>query len=197
MWRSGTASRWKHEGIAAERAGVSDRVCFEPADAEHLPFASNEFDAIVCECAFCTFPTKTAAAAEFARVLRPGGRVGLSDLTRNGELPSELATLFGWIACTADAQPIERYTAYLHGAQLKVEWVEPHHDALGALVDAIRAKLMSAEWLTKLGKIDFPIADFSQAHRIARAAASSIRDGKLGYALMVAQRPDRGEEIIP
>ena len=45
---------------------------------------------VVCECAFCTFPDKSRAAAEFARVLRSGGRVGISDLTRSGELPGEL-----------------------------------------------------------------------------------------------------------
>lgn len=190
--------------VAAERANVSDRVRFEQADASgghtpaQLPFHTDTFDAIVCECAFCTFPTKAAAAAEFARVLRPGGRVGLSDLSvgnanqRQGELDGQAQgaapTTFGWISCIADAQPIERYTAYLHQARLQVEWVEPHNDALVALVDEIRGKLMGAQVLTKLGKIDFPLTDFGQAHQIARAAAQSIHDGQLGYALMVAKK---------
>lgn len=174
--------------IAAERASVSERVCFEQADAEQLPFDADTFDAIVCECAFCTFPTKVAAAAEFARVLRPGGRAGLSDLTRRGELPPELDTLFGWISCIADAQPLERYAEYMQRAGLRVQAIEPHDAALAALVDEIRGKLMGAQVLTKLGKIDFPLADFSQAQRIARVAAQSIRDGKLGYTLMVANK---------
>src|SRR5262249_9488574 len=70
---------------AAEAAGVASRVRFQQGDAERLPIADASVDAIVCECAFCTFPDKTAAATEFARVLRPGGRVGLSDLTRQVE----------------------------------------------------------------------------------------------------------------
>jgi len=56
---------------AAEAAGVAGRVCFEQGDAEHLTFADDQFDAVICECAFCTFPNKHAAAGEFARVLRP------------------------------------------------------------------------------------------------------------------------------
>jgi SAM-dependent methyltransferase len=64
---------------AAERAGLSAQVRFHLGDAERLPLPDNAFDAVVCECAFCTFPDKATAAAEFARVLRPGGRVGITE----------------------------------------------------------------------------------------------------------------------
>jgi ubiquinone/menaquinone biosynthesis C-methylase UbiE len=90
---------------ASER-GLSRTVRFYCGDAERLPFADGAFDAIVCECALCTFPNKQPAAKEFARVLRPGGRFGLSDLTRQGTLPSELESFVAWIACIADAQPL-------------------------------------------------------------------------------------------
>ena len=62
-------------------------------------------DAIICECAFCTFPDKQAAANEFARVLKPGGRVGLSDITREPGPAGELVDLMAWVACLADAGP--------------------------------------------------------------------------------------------
>jgi arsenite methyltransferase len=71
-------------GRNAEDMGLRERVSFQWADAERLPFADESFDAVICECSFCTFPDKAAAAGEFARVLRVGGQVGLSDLTRNG-----------------------------------------------------------------------------------------------------------------
>jgi ubiquinone/menaquinone biosynthesis C-methylase UbiE len=64
---------------------------------------------VICECAFCTFRDKSAAASEFARVLKPGGKVGLSDLTRSGILPAELDGLLAWVACIADARPISEY----------------------------------------------------------------------------------------
>ena len=65
---------------APENTDASGKVRFL-GDAERLPLPDNTFDALVCECAFCTFPDKATAAAEFARVLRPGGRVGITDVT--------------------------------------------------------------------------------------------------------------------
>ncbi|MBA2768181.1 MAG: methyltransferase domain-containing protein, partial [Sporichthyaceae bacterium] len=82
-----------------QTAGLGERVCFHLGDAERLPFEDAVFDAIICECAFCTFPDKQTAAAELARVLRPGGRVGLSDVSLSpGGLPPELAGIAGWVA---------------------------------------------------------------------------------------------------
>jgi SAM-dependent methyltransferase len=57
---------------AARAAGVADAAFFV-GDGAALPFPDGLFDAVVCECALCTFTDKPAAAAEFARVLRPGG----------------------------------------------------------------------------------------------------------------------------
>jgi arsenite methyltransferase len=70
--------------------GLEHLVSFQRGDAERLAVASASFDAVLCECSFCTFPDKTAAAAEFARVLKPGGRVAMSDLVRSGDVPPEL-----------------------------------------------------------------------------------------------------------
>jgi arsenite methyltransferase len=175
---------------AAEAAGLAHLVRFQQGDAERLPVDDGSVDAIICECAFCTFPDKPTAAAEFARVLRPGGRVGLSDLTRAGEVPPELEGLLAWVACIADAQPLERYLDYLQGAGLCVDLAEPCNAALSALVQEIRAKLLGAELLVKLKRLDLPSVDFEQAKTFARAASDAAQSGKLGYALVTASRPE-------
>ncbi|MFQ5859706.1 MAG: class I SAM-dependent methyltransferase [Anaerolineae bacterium] len=172
----------------AESAGLSSRVRFEQGDAEALQFVDSTFDAVICECAFCTFPNKPAAARELARVLRPGGRVGLSDLTRTGPLPPALEGLLAWIACIADAQPIDHYVAYLERAGFAVAEVEPHDAALGEMVKGVRSKLLGAELLVKLKKLDLPGADFDQAKTLARSAAEAVQQGRLGYALLVGRR---------
>ncbi|MBI4789785.1 MAG: class I SAM-dependent methyltransferase [Chloroflexi bacterium] len=174
---------------AAQQAGMAERVEFRQGDAEVLAFDDGEFDAVICECAFCAFPNKVTTAAEFARVLRPGGQIGLSDLTRTGPLPPELETLLAWIACIADAQRIEEYVAYLEGTGFTRIETERHDDALVEMVSTIRAKLLGAELLVKLKKLDLPTVDFEQAKLLARVAAETIHTGKLGYAILVGVRP--------
>ena len=173
---------------AAARAGLVDRVQFVMGDAERLPCADGAFDAVICECAFCTFPDKQAAAAEFARVLRSGGRLGLSDLTRTGALPPDLRGLLAWVACIADARPVDEYVACLQGAGLAVDAVEPHDEALAAMVRDIRTKLLGAEVLVKLKTLDLPGVDFEAAKGLVRSAADAVRAGTLGYALIIATK---------
>ena len=185
------AGNVREANAAATRAGLADRVRFAVGDAERLSDLDDAaFDAIVCECAFCTFPDKRTAAAEFARVLRPGGRVGLSDLTRAGAIPPELDGLLAWVACIADARPVDDYIAYLRGAGLTVTAVEPCDEALGQLVNGIRTKLLGAEIMVKLKKLSLPESiDFATAKSLARAASDAVRQGKLGYATIAGARP--------
>ena len=174
---------------AATARGVDKRVSFRTGDAERLPFPDASFDAVICECAFCTFPEKTAAAAEFARVLRSGGGIGLSDLTRCQVLPEELSGLLAWVACIADAQPVEAYTRYLCEAGLRVERIEPHDEALLEMVNQVRMKLLGAEIMAGLKKLELPGVDFAAAKEMARSALSAIREGSLGYATIHAWKP--------
>ncbi|WP_461143295.1 class I SAM-dependent methyltransferase [Salinifilum aidingensis] len=174
---------------SAARGGLDGSVCFEVGDGERLPLPDAAGDAVVCECAFCTFPDKRAAAAEFARVLAPGGRAGITDITaRTDELPEELTGLSAWIACIADARPLEEYAALLHAAGLRTVRAQRHDEALRGMVDTIEARIkllrMTApEQLTAAG------VDVGTVLHHTRIAAGAVERGALGYALIVAEKP--------
>jgi len=172
----------------AMRKGLSTRVHFLEGDAERMPVPDSSFDAVLCECSYCTFPDKAAAAREFARVLLPGGLAGLSDLTRSGPLPSVLDGLLAWTACIADAQPVERYAEYLRSSGFDGVAVEPHDEALVEMVHGIRMKLLSAEVLVGLKRLALPGIDLASAKEMARAALTAIQQGRLGYAILIAHR---------
>jgi ubiquinone/menaquinone biosynthesis C-methylase UbiE len=168
---------------------VVERVSFQLGDAERLPFGDETFDAIVCECAFCTFPSKLIAAHEFYRVLKPGGQLGLSDLTRAEAALPGLEGLLSWVACIANALPAERYVAILQQAGFQVMRTEDHSDALVDMVQQIQAKLLGAEIMAGLKKIDLPGVDFATGRQFAQAALQATRKGTLGYAVISARKP--------
>jgi len=173
----------------AEAANVSTLVRFRLGDAERLDYTDASFDVVLCECAFCTFPDKRAATREIGRVLRPGGRLGLSDVTRSGELPAELTGLLAWIACIADAWAAAEYVAHLERAEFQSILVEPHDEALAQMVRDIQGRLLAAELMVRLDKVSLPGVDFAEAKTTAAWAAGSIRSGLLGYSLITAKKP--------
>jgi ubiquinone/menaquinone biosynthesis C-methylase UbiE len=173
---------------AAEAAGLSDRVNFRVGDAEQLPVPDTSVDGVVCECALCTFPDKPAAASELARVLRPGGRVGITDVTVDPHrLPPELTTLGAWIACVADARPATEYADLLTRAGLRVTDIEHHDAAIGRMIDQIEARLQFLR-LTSRAKLEAHGVAVDQAGPVLAAARAAVADGVLGYALLIAQK---------
>lgn len=172
---------------ASER-GLSDKVTLYCGDAEQLPFSDASFDAIVCECALCTFPNKQSAVAEFARVLRVGGRIGLSDLTRQGTLPADLESLAAWIACIADARPLTHYSALFAAAGLKVMATEEHNGALVGFVNQIRTRLLVTEAMVGLNRLALPGFDLAMVKDFTRHVLEAISAGKLGYAILTAAK---------
>jgi len=173
---------------AAQAAGVSDLCTFTAGDAESLALADASFDALICECAFCTFPDKQSAAREFARVLRPGGLVGMSDVTRTDHADAELDSLLAWVACIADARSVEDYKTILTGAGLHVEHAEAHDEALLTLAERVRARLVLGRALSTVDPEATGGWDIDRAQDLANAAVRAIRAGTLGYAIITARR---------
>jgi SAM-dependent methyltransferase len=184
-----SASNVAHATAEAERSGLAGRLRFEVGDAEQLPLGEMSVDAIICECAFCTFPNKRRAAQEFARVLKPGGRLGLSDITRSPGPPGELADLMSWISCLGDARPAHSYIARLADAGFGETVVEVHDDALTQMIRDIGTRLFAAEVLTGLGKLDLAGIDLTAAKRMTRQALAAVAEHRLGYAIICATKP--------
>ena len=93
-------------------------VSFVEGDAEGLDFPDAGFDAVICECAFCTFPDN-APLPPGSPHSAPGRPVGMSDLTRSGHCLSGPRRPLSWIACIADARPVDEYAAIWKRPDLK------------------------------------------------------------------------------
>jgi SAM-dependent methyltransferase len=104
-----------HARERAEADRVTDRVVFAVADARHLPFKDDHFDAVIMESLNIFFGEKQKAMREYIRVTKPGGHVGMTEMTWLRPPSAKLEEAFrlsaraealdesGWIALLEEA----------------------------------------------------------------------------------------------
>lgn len=169
----------------AAEASLTRFVRFVCADAEALPLGDSSVDGALCECGLCLFPDKSAAAGEIARVLRPGARLALSDITADrARFPANLRSLEAHVACLADARPLAEIAALLGDAGLVVEAIERHDDVLGETLERVGARLRMARLVGggPLGSL------LDTAEDLLAAAREALAEGSIGYGVIVARR---------
>ncbi len=87
----------------AQKMGASN-VEFRLGEMEHMPVEDNSVDVIISNCVINLSPDKDAVFSEAFRVLKPGGRLCISDMVLLGELPKEIKESFEqWAGCIAGA----------------------------------------------------------------------------------------------
>jgi ubiquinone/menaquinone biosynthesis C-methylase UbiE len=100
----------------AAKSGLTN-VEFHQATIDKLPLPDQSVDVIISNCVINLAPDKQAVFAEMARVLKPGGRVAISDIALKKALPPELAeNLMAYVGCVAGAILIDDYRQWLADA---------------------------------------------------------------------------------
>ena len=126
----------------AQRARLDDRVTFAVADAQSLPFAAGTFDAVISESVTAFVPDKPRAVAEYARVARLGGSVGLMEGAWITSPPAALAAYLARVMAGAAFLSPDAWSALLAGAGLT---------DLVAQRSAISAR---SQWRSELRRMD-------------------------------------------
>jgi SAM-dependent methyltransferase len=100
----------------AAKAGLNN-VEFHQATIDKLPLAENSVDVIISNCVINLAPDKPAVFREMARVLKPGGRLAISDIALKKPLPPEIGqNLMAYVGCVAGAILIDDYRQWLADA---------------------------------------------------------------------------------
>jgi SAM-dependent methyltransferase len=100
----------------AETAGIGN-VEFRLGEIEHLPVADCSVDVIISNCVINLSPDKARVFREAYRVLRPGGRLAISDVVATAELPDDVKDdLHLHACCVAGAVLIDELQAMLEKA---------------------------------------------------------------------------------
>ncbi|HEY2942608.1 MAG TPA: arsenite methyltransferase [Vicinamibacteria bacterium] len=129
----------------AAKIGIS-HVEFREGRLEALPVESGSIDAVTSNCVINLVPDKRAVFAEIARVLRPGGRLVISDILLDGRLPAAVENdLLAYVGCVAGAIRREEYFALVGAAGLEKVDVRRDVDYLAGLIDAAPEEVRALE----------------------------------------------------
>ncbi|MGA2049799.1 MAG: arsenite methyltransferase [Terracidiphilus sp.] len=115
---------------ANAEAGGYTNVDFHQATIDHIPLPNASVDCVISNCVLNLVPDKPAAFREIARILKPGGRLAVSDIALKGELPEEIArSMAAYVGCIAGAIRMDDYSTGLLAAGFEhVEIVDSAKD---------------------------------------------------------------------
>ncbi|MBL4590925.1 MAG: arsenite methyltransferase [Phycisphaerales bacterium] len=126
----------KNIGQYRESTGL-DNVEFRLGEIEHLPVADNSVDVVISNCVLNLSLDKQQVWNEIARVLKPGGRVAVSDIALLKPLPAEVKSIVeSWAGCIAGAIVVEEMREQMGNAGLKDISLTPRPHYVEALVAA-------------------------------------------------------------
>lgn len=94
-----------------------ENVDFRFGQIEELPVDDNSVDVVISNCVINLSPDKTAVFREAFRVLRPGGRIAVSDMVTQGQFSEEeRADMAQWSGCITGAEDVVDYVAAIRAA---------------------------------------------------------------------------------
>lgn len=148
-----------------KRLGLKN-VEFRQGFLESLPVEENSIDVIISNCVINLSPDKPQAFREIFRVLRPGGKVAVSDIVTNGPLPEAVKnSLSGWASCVAGAIDVSEYTSAMQAAGLGEVQVTP------TFIDKETVDEVVKELEGKIDLSQYPLEKIQQAVFSARVTA--------------------------
>lgn len=168
-------------------AGLNQKIQFIQADAGQLPFEPESFDVAICECSLCLFENTDAALQEIRRVLKPGGRIGISDFFLNKPVPDSLDGLLGRVLCVAAAKSANGYREALSRAGFEYIRIRTVNWTLADMIQRIRHRINLLAMANEAANTDLPV-DFGDPAAVLADLEDFIARGGAGYLMATARR---------
>jgi hypothetical protein len=167
------------------------RARFVRGDAENLPLRTGAFDAVVCECSMSLFINKGLAVTETARLLKPGGRFGLSDVTiEPGVLPEELEGDLGQVLCMTNALTTDGYVDLLERGGFTVTESLDASAEIIKILDEVQGKLAAFLAFQRMTGSSESGGQLERSPELIAMVREMVKSGDLGYWLFVGEKRD-------
>jgi ubiquinone/menaquinone biosynthesis C-methylase UbiE len=187
-----------HKMIALARSRsqaetLNSSVEFMLADAEELPFVDDTFDAMISECSFSVLPNKEKAASEIARVLKPEGKLMVTDIVLKERIPNEAYCELSFaegrpplIPCIAGARCIKDYVAIFERAGLHAPYIEDYSMVLKKV--GYQMGIDFGGWEEFLERLSSELSLCADPEGTVKAYHTLLTKGKFGYALIMVSK---------
>jgi SAM-dependent methyltransferase len=167
------------------------RARFVRGDAENLPLRTGVFDAAVCECSMSLFINKSQAMSETARLLKPGGKFGLSDVTiEPGALPQELEGDLGQVLCMTNALTADGYVDLLEEGGFNVTERLDASPEIIKILDEVEGKLAAFLAFQRMTGVSEEGGQLERSPELIAMVREMVKSGDLGYWLFVGEKRD-------
>ncbi len=179
----------------AARAGQAN-VDFRLGEIEHLPAADQSVDVVISNCVINLVPDKAQAFREAYRVLKPGGRLHLSDIVLTREAPESLrGDLDAYCACVAGALTHEAYLSTIEAAGFVGLYVTSERDATELLAGSCCAPDVNGDVAAKASCCGPKREDAPTDCCSPQGQADDLRGLALSITLS-ARRPEYASQFI-
>lgn len=157
-----------------KRKAGAENVEFLKGEIENIPLPDNTVDVIISNCVINLSGDKDRVLREAFRVLKPGGRLAVSDVVVRGEVPAEIRkSMELWVGCVAGAMEEYEYRSKLYDAGFEETDIEP----------------------TRIYKVEEAKEFLSASGLDAEKVAPQI-EGKFMAAFVRAKKPGRRAAVV-
>lgn len=171
-----------------EEKHLENLVTFRTGNIQTLPFESESFDYVLIECSFCLFEDKKTVGKEIYRVLKPKGKVVITDIAIEKQLPFEVEHLIYQVACIAHALSMDGYAKYFKESGFSIESLTDRRDILLKMVEDVKKKLFVLELASGLKKIELGSLDVKELKSLITKAKQLLNEGYATYMVLIADK---------
>lgn len=126
----------RQNAAAFRRRTELDNVTFHHAQIESIPLPEASVDVVISNCVLNLSPDQPAVWREIGRVLKPGGRVSISDIVLRQPLPESVKGMVeAYVGCIAGAQVLADIEGWVEAAGLTGWRVEAKDEAFAGMMD--------------------------------------------------------------
>jgi ubiquinone/menaquinone biosynthesis C-methylase UbiE len=173
----------------AQKKGLADQLEFRVADARDLPFDNNHFDAVISESVNTFIPEREQAMAEYVRVVKPGGYVGMTEGIWIKEPSEELAKIINE-AINQELKPTKEWETLFVESGLTELVVQTHPMGFRDEAKNQSSLLSISDYLRIFGKAILWLFKDAETRALIKYAGSNPKQyfEYMGYGIYVGRK---------